>query len=1522
MEGGGDSSSRFSVASTQTRWKNLVSAVAAVVDPTLPSSVVTAVTSISPVPPLNTEEEAKEVVAFEKEEEKDDAIAAETLEKEEKNEESSVASMVKCSPNETTKDDAAMDDAANTVPPIATESTQYNASLFPRLQTWRKQAAVALEERTALTSRWTTSFATSVSSNLSMDAAKEDATSQFITMKDDEGEGDGNDHAAGTGESIPSETDDSAQEETATVEDDPTVGSTAATAESNTARRSWGAMVDSVAIPAHVFRGRYTSVSALTTASIVATPPSPAPTTQTQATRIGKLSATAEHWNQLTAHLQPHEYILLLGRGMLGVNLKQCYRLHAGVYTDFLVPQGSAERSGLVYIGDVIVSVGATDCRKGTIATIPGLIAQSARPVHITMATSGAHPGHHVQYIDIAVAILHGCAQPTLAATDVPSVDPHTVERPRTPSTGGSIDDAAIEERDGETQMSLIQATSFDAIPAMPTDCRIPDVVFEKDEEWDGVWHPTHPTPAIVDAYAAHVAQRNLPTFTTDFMDAACLTHSHLRHALRQSLVLVVADRRRLVFFQRFLHRTATDRGADEESPPSTDWMALLTLYVELYDFVEYYEMMSVAKRREYAQAIAHKYFLPTVLAPGHPFQTPEFDFHTIVADSSLRRLEATLTTTPIPRNVFRDFQSAAFDALTEDPFRAFFVSSDCARMRAFLRNTAPYVPISMAVVGEAWKVKENTDDAVSTNNYLLYCLVHLFCLMEQDEVGENDDVVVAATTTEGSADRGLRMEHAASGLCASLWIRRKLLPAVLERSESVTTRIEQLWEIFLAPGVGSLFEGTDPSPAVRCLHELRLVVQDVPRALDPERRFEWLSIVSEKAEALAQELLLDYAVHLHPKFRLHKFHEWLCEELAEAGGVQNGRPKLNPGSLKRLLRRTKFPVGITPHQPAHDRVSILDNSTAESATNGEQHCNADCAIVFGTRVDQEVAVDSFDGLPPNLCRYTCQSVATGSSSDCRPSAMLTPEEVPPTLESYAFTPPTRTKPFSAAAQEHWRSADGWEVSLVHFEIPRTDASDSENASLYGVSLMFHHNRMESNALCADDDTIKMVLRSEPVLQTQSPLQVDESGTGNSSSSRRIVRISAELPKYQKELEKNSSWCRRQSNSFTADSKQCISIGLALVSQQNHILAMRETLSLLLQDFLLDGNRAAPLVNVLGAFADAADKEFESNSLQVLLETYLTRASTPWLERPVGAQRDAFLQKAGHELIQCLPPIPLALMFVTALLEQKIVLTSNRRSVLVSATMALTELLHPLRWCHLILSRVPPALAADVLQYPAPFILGLPSNDPGIVDLLRDLPEDVTLVDLDVGRVILAPSLGHDRDFGRRARSTDATEVARILRSQMLHLAQSLGSVVGAHLDPSTWCSDHPLGHVAKTEVSGSPFDRLREVCGDFMTELLAGTASCCYWLEEAGLVPEKDGNSSVATVVFDEDQFFHIKQGRHRHGFRSLFGDNAPKSSLALSLNEFDLVLELLLRCQSMNAYIGTRERSEMAFSSLETCD
>ena len=408
---------------------------------------------------------------------------------------------------------------------------------------------------------------------------------------------------------------------------------------------------------------------------------------------------------------------------------------------------------------------------------------------------------------------------------------------------------------------------------------------------------------------------------------------------------------------------------------------------------------------------------------------------------------------------------------------------------------------------------------------------------------------------------------------------------------------------------------------------------------------------------------------------------------------------------------------------------------------------------------------------------------------------------------------------------------------------------------------------------------------------------------------------------------------------------------------------MRETLSLLLQSFttpsdLSSNTNIMTLINRLGNLANP-NLESPANAIHELLEPFLLRGSQPWIERPMKSQANEFLNRAGQQMIQSLPPIPMALMFITALLEQKIVITSNRRSILLSVTTALQELLQPLQWCHLILAHVPAAMASDLLQYPAPFILGLPSSDPGITEMLRELPPDITLIDLDIGRVILAPSFGHDVEFGRRSVSTavnagpesntatNGEKNIKILRSQVLYLAQCLGNVFGTHLYPSTWCCDAPPNMPANNGLpSSTQFDTLRTLCHNFIEELLAGTTSCCYWLEEANVggiasgsltTVNNSNNNTVATVLFDEDQFLHIKDARYRYGYTPLFPKSwtpsshqtndvpitttgpipSPPSSpnVALSTNEFDCIIELLLRCQSMNLYIGTRQRHDMAY-------
>lgn len=83
--------------------------------------------------------------------------------------------------------------------------------------------------------------------------------------------------------------------------------------------------------------------------------------------------------------------------------------------------------------------------------------------------------------------------------------------------------------------------------------------------------------------------------------------------------------------------------------------------------------------------------------------------------------------------------------------------------------------------------------------------------------------------------------------------------------------------------------------------------------------------------------------------------------------------------------------------------------------------------------------------------------------------------------------------------------------------------------------------------------------------------------------------------------------------------------------------------------------------------------------------------------------------------------------------------------------------------------------------------------------------------------------------------------------------------------------------------------------------------------------------------MLFDEDRFFHIKNLRARGRYKPLFETGSPLSSkyvdydmggpmssedgLALSLDDFDLILETFLRCQSMSTYVSSRSKGRMAY-------
>jgi hypothetical protein len=109
-----------------------------------------------------------------------------------------------------------------------------------------------------------------------------------------------------------------------------------------------------------------------------------------------------------------------------------------------------------------------------------------------------------------------------------------------------------------------------------------------------------------------------------------------------------------------------------------------------------------------------------------------------------------------------------------------------------------------------------------------------------------------------------------------------------------------------------------------------------------------------------------------------------------------------------------------------------------------------------------------------------------------------------------------------------------------------------------------------------------------------------------------------------------------------------------------------------------------------------------------------------------------------------------------------------------------------------------------------------------------------------------------------------------------------------------------------------STLDKLKDSARSFVVELLEGAVSCCYWIEEA---TQCYGSTSEPTVLFDEDKFFEIKNHRANKAWKHMFPRESNTGALALGIDDFDLVLESFLRCQSISMHISSLPKTEMLY-------
>jgi hypothetical protein len=390
-------------------------------------------------------------------------------------------------------------------------------------------------------------------------------------------------------------------------------------------------------------------------------------------------------------------------------------------------------------------------------------------------------------------------------------------------------------------------------------------------------------------------------------------------------------------------------------------------------------------------------------------------------------------------------------------------------------------------------------------------------------------------------------------------------------------------------------------------------------------------------------------------------------------------------------------------------------------------------------------------------------------------------------------------------------------VSLTNFIFPYSSNNEDngivEDGFLYGVSLVMNFNIEKE---LSDKTEINFVEDTN-----QRMTWVQEKDTMPKKLS---IFVDANIDSFndlvdQKSLSSLIHKLQNERSTESSSSTKPVSVGMALLSYENVIPSMRKSLSRFFSDIsrvnpsISTQAVATPLANILKCFHS---KEADASVLSSLLKPYVDYGISSFSK---SSQKEMFEKSSIETLVESIPPIPLVLLFITALLEQKIIFTSRRRSSLVSMTIALKKLLNPFEWSHLFVPLVPAGMAVDLIQYPAPFILGIPFGS-GTMSFLKTIPDDVTIVDVDVGRVILAKNFSS----AHIESNSKNPNVGAPLRSQVLHLAETLGGVIGATQSECLWKCDSPLvDSIPAISTTGTKGEAVESIFKSFIKELLAG---------------------------------------------------------------------------------------------------
>lgn len=1276
------------------------------------------------------------------------------------------------------------------------------------------------------------------------------------------------------------------------------------------------------------------------------------------------MSGGNSEMQEMLSKVEDGEYSMVLGTGMLGVNLKQCLQLRNGVYVDFLVTEGAAHKSQVIHVGDALVRVNHTDVSQGTIHHIPTLIAKAKRPALIVLSRKFCSHGTLHLAIGLCLKLLqldklrsqHCVTSEPISQTSPPQQISSSIANACSPS-----------------MLDLTDPTIFAELNALANDrCNESLSLTALSKSID---HPPHLA------------------------------------LLKQAFLDCCADPRKISFLAKhFANEDSYDQDQDKLS------FTLFKLFLRLFD------VLSLLPRAPpNAQTLLIKDFI-TQFKPLMPLIDIASITTTADAQIIISKLEENDNSSS--SLMLQSLQTSILGFLAASRFARFLVSNQCARMRAYLRGTAPFYSLPLHHVLSSITARNlqqsHGNNNNNSNNIFLHILLHSICYHKKYTTSNDSDDNDKHVQLKHYGPAGICCAISIRGLLQSYTHSSSSSSLDDDPNNTLLQNLSTLWKTFLSPKIGSLDDITllHSQDTLLALKQTRILISSITSLSSSSSNYH--EKLKQSLHNLANQLIFDYANHLFPIFKDDDFYETFCreiplsffndaatsksyhhhllqDELSTNNDNDNDNdndgsivslsslPLLNEGCISRLLRNTHLPDCISIHRPHYtpkniqldadqlreqfglskeepngkDLKDTIDSNNDSRNENNtmlhESYHNADFAIIFGSsnnnKVDSNVLGSESNirrfGVIPLGSSSACNDESSCSSSDFADSPLvkIKEHEIPSTFESYAVTHSNLFGTTTCVA------SDGWEMSLINFIIPNstTTTASTSYQRMYGVSLIIrqvvppkHNVTANQISSCDDDDqSYDQILSYPPIFHNSSTTKSQQPQSDNHK-----VDSPCSFEKFLNESQMSTEIINHLNDNRWSDSmNQCAAnatemtttIGISFISARPVIPAMRSSLSSLARITTNNGINVKPLVDILGAASPFNLTPF----FQQLLKDHIVKGSEPFLKHNnLSHQIDIFQEECGMHLIQSLPPMSLSLLFLLLLLEQKVVLASERRSLLLSASFAIVKLLGPLEWSHLNVSYVPTSLANDLVHYPAPFLIGVvPSEER---ELLDNLPDDVTLVDLDSSVITLANDMSSANYSTSKATTSNLENTQeKKLKAQLHSLSKRLGHIVGQEIFPSAWCCDS-INYNALNVGSKTSFFKLKSIFNDFIIELLEGTSSCCYWIEEQASPSiasaststmrnvsssNPSSNTDFSSILFDEDRFYQIKDLRYQaimeklrkastidHSCNICHGKSSS-FTLALDVVGENFILDAFLRCQGLSTFISSSDKESMIY-------